>query len=295
MPTTQCRTCGRIVTDLSRPCPSCGNMYDESPKTPSQSPVYSSADAYKFSIGVVLSRSFSTLLKHQFVFVGLSLLALIPGIILMVLMRNSTIVGELTSFVNSFLGLAIQGAIAYGVYEALRGNRARLGESLRRGMARIIPLGLGTLSFGIFLALVVIGSIVLINVIGGIAIFVIPPVLFLTLFVLLCKWSVFVQACVVERLGPIQSLNRSSILTKGCRLKIAALYTLNFVIAFAVMYIWGFIAKKAGIGAWTSYLLQQLVNVAPIAFGQVMTAVMYYELRNVKEGISVDQLANVFD
>ena len=237
MPTTQCRTCGHIVTDLSRPCPSCGNMYDESPKTPSQLPVYSSGYAYKFSVGVVLSRSFSTLFKHPFVFVGLGLLALIPGIILTVLMRNSAIGGGLASFVNILLGLAIQGAVAYGVFEALRGNRARLGRSLQRGMARIVSLVLGTLSFGTFFALAIIVSIVLANLIGGIIIFIILPALFLTLFVMLCKWSVFVPACVVERLGPIQSLNRSSILTKGCRLKIAALYTLSFVIAFAVMFV----------------------------------------------------------
>ena len=295
MPVKQCRTCGFLVTDPSRPRPSCGNMNGQ-PVPSAKSPVYNNDGASVFSVGAVLSRSFSAFFKHPLVFVGLSFLALLPGLALTALMRNAGILERLTQFISFVLGLAIQGAIAYGVYEVLRGSAARFGECLSRGMARVIPLAFASLSFSIFFVLIMsFVGMALIAVIGGIGIIIIPA-LILTTSVLFCKWSVFIPACVVERLGPIKSLRRSSILTKGCRSKIAGLYLLCFVIIFTVVFVLGFITEMAGIaGAWISSLIQQLANAFPLAFTQVMTAVMYYELRNVKEGVTVESLANVFD
>jgi hypothetical protein len=40
---------------------------------------------------------------------------------------------------------------------------------------------------------------------------------------------------------------------------------------------------------------QQLIEAVPLAFFHIAIAVAYYSLREVKEGIGVDQLTNVFD
>ena len=259
-------------------------------------------DASRFSAGTVLSRSFSILLKHPFVFVGLSFMAQIPRLVLTALTQNSTVIGQMVPLLSLILGLAIQGAVAYGVYEALRGGAAHFGKSLSRGMARVFPIFLATLScFAFTIVIIVVINFPFLILMDYLGPLVSPVMGFLTLlatFALLSKWCVFIPACVIERLGPIESPNRSSILTKGCRLKIAGLYLLYwlcFAISFRVIFGFGIIAEEAGIRAETISVLQGLASAVQLAFVQVMTAVIYYELRDVKEGVSVNSLANVFD
>ena len=250
-------------------------------------------DTSIFSVGAVLAHSFSTFFTHPFVFLGLSILAQVPGFVLMITMRNSLTKAWITLIVNFIFGLAIQGAIAYGVYEVLRGDAARFGKSLSRGMARVIPLTFAVLSYSMFLNLVFFGGVALAGVMGRLSAVLIVPSMLLILLALWCKWIVFVPACVVERLGPIMSLNRSSDLTKGCRLKIAAIYLLYFVIALAVGFVFAFFTKK--FNSIVLVVLQQFVYAALMALGHVTTAVIYYGLREVKEGVGIEQLANVFD
>jgi len=96
---------------------------------------------------VVLSRSFSTFFEHPFLFIGLCIMAQIPGTVVNILLWNSGTAGRISSTAISFVfALIAQGAIACGVYDALRGNGARFGESLIWGMGRVGPLALGGLS-----------------------------------------------------------------------------------------------------------------------------------------------------
>ena len=81
-------------------------------------------------------------------------------------------------------------------------------------------------------------------------------------------------------------------------MKIAGLYLLYFVFNFTVAFVFRFVVGAAGIVAGASFVthaIQQFIGAVPIALGSVITAVTYYELRNVKEGVSIDSLANVFD
>jgi hypothetical protein len=118
--------------------------------------------ASRLSIGDILVRSFFTFIKHPFVFLGLCMLAQIPGIAAINFMQNKPralmgySTGELTEPVMSFVfGLVIQGAIAYGVYESLRGNSARFDKSLFRGMARIGILIVAALSYSVTIIVMV--------------------------------------------------------------------------------------------------------------------------------------------
>ena len=146
-----------------------------------------------------------------------------------------------------------------------------------------------------FFILVFVGCVALAYVLRRLAFLVLIPMLLIPA-ALLCKWSVFVPACAVERLGPIKSLNRSSDLTKGCRFKIAGLYLLCIVIGIVVVLVFAFV--EAFVSKFNPIFLaafQQLALAVPMAFSNVITAVIYFELRNIKEGIAVDSLANVFD
>ena len=267
-----------------------------------------------FSIGKVLAHSFSTFFKHPFVFLGLSILAQTPGFVILVLMRNpprflmrysySTLglLGLIVFIVNFIFSLAIQGTIAYGVYEVLRSKVARFGTALSHGMARIGILVLAVLSYSVrLIVLVFVVGFILIRVLGLLGV----AILGLLLAALWCKWSVFVPACVVERLGPIKCLHRSSDLTKGCRLRIAALYLLCFFIIVFVIYVLAYVnvlvsaffLKTFGRAFTLVFLaaIRQLVTAVPVTLVNIVTAVIYYNLREVKEGVGIDQLAEVFD
>ena len=266
---------------------------------PAGSPVYNNinvgmaAPSFSvFSVGTVLSRTFSTLFKHPFVFIGLCVLAQFP--VFIVRLAAGEAIAMIAPIMVSVLGLIIQGAVAYGVYEVLRGNAAQFGSSLSRGMARIISLIFGGLLVGAcFVLILLVGIIGIIGLLASgiiMSLVVALPMILLMIF-LWCKWVVFIPICVVERLGPIASLSRSSELTYSCRLKIFVLSLLGFTILSVVMTVTAILVVIHPIFS----IVELLVDAVPLAFFNVMTAVIYYELRSVKEGVSIDSLANVFD
>jgi len=281
--------------------PSTGPSVQQSVKPSASSNVGAPGDSV-FSVGAVLSLSFSTFFKHPFVFIGLSLLSQIPGIVVAILMRNAAALETIALFVSYVLGLVIQGASSYAVYEIFRGNDARFGKSLSRGMVRIIPMTLGILSLAVVFFMIILLVVLFMWTVelGGIGAFALALPLLIQTW-LWCKWCVFIPACAAEHLGPVKSLKRSSELTKGCRLKIFSLCLFSFV-SFAVFLLnfglgFGLVSTifMINLNPIVRVLLAQLAFVAPMAFGSVMTAVIYYELRKVKDKISIDSLANVFD
>jgi len=141
-------------------------------------------------------------------------------------------------------------------------------------------------------------------------------VTFILLLISPCfRWAVFVPACVVEQLGTIESLNRSSELGKGFNLDIFILCLLYFLGATVFIHLWltvvlfttGTFPAIASIeldGSFAGMIilffamvsmvepgftlgtaLRLLTAAIPMAFGYVMIATAYYELRHVKEGL----------
>ena len=233
-----------------------------------------------FSVGAILNITCKVLLKNPIVFFGLTLLSgaleevaeyslrlMIPG------------VGERTFkllqfFVGTLFRQWVGGAIAYGVYQSLKGNGASLGASLFCGMRRLVPLVCVSFlySVGVFL-----GSILL----------VVPGL------ILICIWDVAIPACVVERLGPVDSLFRSEALTKGCRMKIFGLILILMIILQVVIRTAPLLIHDVRPRMY--YILLELFDSIPTALINIMPAVIYFELRRVKEGVAVQNLANVFD
>ena len=226
----------------------------------------------EFSVASVLGRTFATLLDNPLVFFGLPLLAALPELLVGFFGSAPRYGGPgLVLIISGILGLIIQGAMAYAVYQVLRGQGASLGESLRKGLNRVIPLIIASILVWI---LIRIGYILLII-----------PGLILT-----CILSVTIPACVVERLGPVDSMNRSAELTKGYRLRIFALIVIG-VLAWILFLIMPFFVSSGR----PSPIVLALLGVPVQAFQAVMAAIIYYDLRTVKEGVSLESLANVFD
>jgi uncharacterized membrane protein len=164
--------------------------------------------------------------------------------------------------------------ILHAAFQDMRRRRVRLAESLNVGLRRFLPL-IGLAFVAGFL--VVLGLILLI----------IPGLILYTM------WFVGVPACVVERRGPWTSLRRSRELTKGYRWKLFGLALLLLVANLGGSVIQIVLTALAGpIVGVTGQLIWSGIWAA---FSAIVITVTYYDLRVVKEGVDIDQIAAVFD
>ncbi|MCC8165542.1 MAG: hypothetical protein LIQ31_05195 [Planctomycetes bacterium] len=227
-----------------------------------------------FTTGWVLSRTWKTFMNAPALYIGLALIPAIPSYFGSIV--DETVAEIALSLVESCFSLFIQAAVAYAVYRSMCGESSTAGESLAKGLKRFFP---------VLIASIIVGGLTAV----GYILLVIPGL------ILTCIFIVTIPVCVVEQSGPLDSLQRSSVLTKEYRWSI--FFLLAFIVAvttglsLAVTPIVLFIPNS---GLYTE-LIVHIVLLIPIALKSVMTAVIYYTLREVKEGVSVENLANVFD
>jgi hypothetical protein len=234
-----------------------------------------------FRVGSVISRSGSVMSRHFLAFFIVTVIAYSP---MLLLVRTQTtepsealgqalwaLLGGVLLTMLSTLSYAI---ILHAAFQDMRRRRVRLAESLTVGLRRFLPLiGLAFVA-GI---LVVLGLILLI----------IPGLILYTM------WFVGVPACVVERRGPWTSLRRSRELTKGYRWKLFGLALLLLVANLGGSVIQIVLTALAGpIVGVTGQLIWSGIWAA---FSAIVITVTYYDLRVVKEGVDIDQIAAVFD
>jgi len=270
------------------------------PITSASPPVFNSAGASVFSVGVVLSRSFSILLKHPFVFIGLAFLAQFPVPIAILLLLHGVLEFWPAAILGAVLAVLmrvfIQGATSFGVHEVLKGSTARFGESLSH-MIRILPSTLGVFLAAAFFAAMMELIFLLNNEETALVNSAVYFLAFMLLFLGLWLWlrcCVIIPVFVAERLGPIKAIKRTMKLTDGCLLKIACLYLLTGVTIAVFSRVVNF-TLMSFMDEFDAFALAGFLRGIPQSFIYVMTAVIYFELRKVKEGFSVDSLTDVFD
>jgi hypothetical protein len=114
-------------------------------------------------------------------------------------------------------------------------------------------------------------------------------------FFCLCKWIVVIPACVVEQLSTKNSLERSAWLTYGNRLKICGLILLMFILSGlcskGTKFILGFVPDAS----LFVVPIHMVLNMVSSAIRSVMVAVVYCDLRAAKEGVPVENLADIAD
>jgi hypothetical protein len=231
----------------------------------------------EFRIGRAMSRGFEVLFGNFVVFVVISALAAAPLFLFALAPTGGaktagTIAGLLLHFVLSAL---CQAMIVYATFQALRGRPVRAGESIGRGFGRLGPVLLTSLVTGVIVAL-------------GILLLVIPGII---LSVIMC---VAIPACVVERLGPSQSIERSSYLSRGYRWPIFGAF---FAIGIAELIADALITNltKDSASVWLSPAISLVWNTLLTAYQTVLVAIIYHDLRVVKDGIDLEHIASVFD
>lgn len=252
----------------------------------------------KLAIGSVIGRTLGIFFRNFFAFGLLAVVIYIPSMLLQFewlsrIEQNPTQVVELSSIlVLAQFGLGIvlwailAASLTYGTIMDLRhGGKPGMFLIIRKGVSLAIPVLLISVSAG-FLMLI------------GFAVFVIPGVILATM------WFVCIPAAVVEREGFIASFRRSVRLTRGYRWPvfgtIILLYIVQMIVGAIVAIILGvigiaFMFGAEGGGQIVEIVLTTAVQGITMALLAIGSAVTYHDLRIMKEGGDVDQIAAVFD
>lgn len=246
----------------------------QQPQTMQPTPAPENAAGPQVAIGGVLSRSFTILKQNPALFLGLTLIISLPvGILSALLPEQANGLGNL---INTVVSTLIQGSIAYAAFMTLKGVQPSIGDSFNRGMARLLPL-------------VLIALLVNIGAVLGMILLIIPGLM------LLCMWYVAIPACMVEQLGPIESIKRSAALTKGYRWTIFWLVVVLMVAMMGLVILAGVLLSPIADLPLLLELVITLILAVPMAFQAIVVAVMYYSLRSAKEDVSLDSLVSVFE
>jgi hypothetical protein len=241
-----------------------------------------SAAGGDFRIGPVFSRAWDIGLRNADKFLVVTAIAGLPHLIAYLsaappLMAPGRIllVSLLTFIMRLLLGTISQAVLLYGVFQDMRGRPVNLGEAIRRGLSRFFPiLGVAILtSVGIVFA-----SLLL----------VVPGV------ILAVRWAVALPVCVVEGAGPLASLGRSAVLTRGHRWKVFAILLLLVIVGPLMGAIVASVFRSHGGAPGGALAYFVWTAIWGVLYYGVLTMI-YHDLRAAKEGVDVEQLAAVFD
>ncbi|MHC4847370.1 MAG: hypothetical protein ACYTEG_02840 [Planctomycetota bacterium] len=247
-----------------------------------------------FRVGSVLGRSISIWFRNIVPFTLLIIIVHIPMILYMVYYESIEepsvdefrIYSLVLEYAPRILTLVVAGALVYGVFEQLGGRRPGLGACVRVGLARLGPV----LLVGLLVGVAWTAPIIIAGLVHEVAILVgiIPAI------ILLCMFFVAVPAAVVERPGILGAIKRSVELTRGYK---GSIFLVNLVIGAMQ---WGvgvalgvvLVATESSEGAFPWFILATIVLFGGLT--ATVSAVVYHDLRQVKEGVGLEELQQVF-
>ncbi|MDA0231664.1 MAG: tetratricopeptide repeat protein, partial [Proteobacteria bacterium] len=221
----------------------------------------------EFQVGSILGTGLYVLSKNILPFGMISILLMVPPHLFALFVRQDVFPGWGNTAVYIIIYFVvtsfISAALVYGTIQQLNGQQAQLGQVINRGLRFILPV------LGVACVMGVITGV-------GIALFVVPGLIFATMF-----W-VAIPAAVVEG-RELSSLGRSLELTKGYRWPILGLVLIIGVLGFVANLIGNWIAAETT-STFFAFLISIVLAGIVTAFGAVVSAVGYYELRIANEG-----------
>jgi uncharacterized membrane protein len=179
-------------------------------------------------------------------------------------------------FVSVLGGYLLQATVVRSSILHFGGMEPDVGKSLANSFRYILPL------IGLTLLTTFLTGL-------GLALFVVPGII---IYIML---SVSVPALIEERGGVLHSMKRSRELTKGSRGRIFLLILIIAILYFVIAGVFGvLLAMVAGDNVPLQALVAGVSGVITGVFAAIMIASLYFELRTVKEGATVEGLANIF-
>jgi uncharacterized membrane protein YvlD (DUF360 family) len=233
-------------------------------------------DMQAFRIGSVLSRSFSLLFQNFLPYTFLIAIVYVPLLALDAAfpVREDDIEVNARALLSILLYMAASGFVAYGVLEQLRGQRASMKACMAACLRQIVPvLGSSLLS--------------LVCILLGLFVLVVPGIIVMLMF-----W-VTVHVAVIERLGILATLERSRELTRGHKVRLFGI----FLVIWLPMIGLGMLANAIteDLGSAAGFLVTLVNELLNGVVGAVITAVIYHDLRTLKDGVGVDDVVRVFE
>jgi hypothetical protein len=190
----------------------------------------------------------------------------------------ASVTGGLVAFViYMVLASILNAALVRATIEDLNGQNPTFADTLGTALAVLLPIiGLSILAY--------IGMVV------GFMLLIIPGIY------LLVRWSASTPVLVHERLGVLASLKRSSELTKGSRWRIFGLLLILIVVVWILQVVLGLLALVITplLGTVLATALVAVLSAVSTVILSIAVAVSYVELRYVKEGTDVKELAEIF-
>ncbi len=237
----------------------------------------------EFRIGSILRRSLGVLGNNLVPFGVLSIVFLAPPFVLPFLLVRLfgdpdavavVVAGTLSVLLVWILMYFLLSAVLmYGTICELRGNRASIGQSIRWVLGLLFPI----------IGVTIVATL---GVFAGTMLLLVPG------FMLLTMWWVAVPAAVVERTGVVVSLRRSAGLTSGHRWRV---FGILIIVAVGQSVLESLANLLLGDIEILGSLISFAISVAATAFYAVVAAVCYHDLRVLKDGVDVDEIARVFE
>jgi hypothetical protein len=229
-------------------------------------------DEREFRVGDAMSKSIRILWRNMLPFGIVSGIAALPSLLMFASGAITWILsGMLLAFALSGLSQAI---VLNAAFEHMRGRPVDMLTSFRVGVRRFLPV------MGVTLLTVAIAGLSAIALI--VPFFIVGAILF-----------VATPVCVVERLGPFQSLGRSAALTKGSRWRMFGMLIVIWLIA---LISGGLTEALVGVAGPSIALVVKVIwNGLLGAYSAILVVVTYHDLRVAKEGVDTDQIAAVFE
>lgn len=231
----------------------------------------------RFGAASVVRRGMAVLARNAVSFGGLALA--ITGVVTLIgrLVSGGEPPGHDLGFLlfDTLAGNLVTAALVYGTVQELRGRHAGLGDAVANGLRTLWPV----------FALAV---LIFLGVGAGLLVLLVPGLVLMTM------WWVAVPVAVVERPGVLASLGRSVNLTAGHRWPILGIVAVLFALQVGLSLVldrtaaWADFAHAGAVADW-------LVSAAVTALGATVAAVGYHDLRVLKEGADIEQIAAVFD
>lgn len=200
-----------------------------------------------------------------------------------------TLVGAMGGGLLYFLLYALaQSVLVHACFKDFAGEKVSLRLSLKKSLSLLFPL---------------IGLIVLymLGVFFGFILFLIPGLL------LLLGWYVCIPVLLVEKRSVTESLGRSWELTKGYKRWVLLIVIILWVISTVISVLLTLLSVPFGDpnmavitgGSATFWIVYALASAAAQAIAVLITAssvaAVYFEIRDLKEGITPESIASVFD
>lgn len=251
----------------------------------------------EMSVGDILTNSFSMLLEQLPKYAVIYCIVTLPLLVLQLLVPLMVIGGTATT-VSIFVALGIS-LLSYLILQPF-GTAAVLKVVANSYLGEPITIGSAfRFALGKFWKLV--GTLILAGlvIVLGFLLFVVPGIFFWIFYTLIA------QVVVVENIGGGRALGRSKSLTKGHRWRILGLMILLLILG----YIWSLIESLLGLAlppySVTASLEVNYPNLVATtlidfivryillgAFGSIAMTLMYFDIRNRKEGFDIEYLSS---